>query len=412
MSKLKKIYSDKQKFIYKETLKRDWFMLILHGAKRSGKTALNNDIFINELIRARAQANKDGVDVPMYILAGATTGTIYQNVLIELENKYGLDIKFDRLGNFELMGVYVVQVGHEKISGLAKIRGMTSYGAYINEATLANRYVFDEIISRCSGHGARIIMDMNPDHPEHFIKKEYIDRDLKNVLDYNWTIFDNPFLSERYVRNIIETTPAGMFTERNIYGNWTIAEGAIYKDYDLKKHKIAEREIPKCNYFFAGVDWGYEHFGAILVLGVGTDGKFYLIEEHAEQHKDIDYWVDIGRKITDKYGDIYFFCDSARPEHIARFNQCGLNAVNAVKNVLDGIEYVASLFKTDKLFISDAVKRFDQEINSYSWNKKTGKPIDENDDVMDCLRYALYSYKQNILEARRQNYSGKGARTN
>ena len=48
-----------------------------------------------------------------------------------------------------LFGVRVCCFGHSKINDLGRIRGMTSFGAYINEASLANQEVFDEIKSRC-----------------------------------------------------------------------------------------------------------------------------------------------------------------------------------------------------------------------------------------------------------------------
>lgn len=51
MNKLKSLYTDKQIEILKQTQKQDWFMLINHGAKRTGKTILNNDLFLRELMR-------------------------------------------------------------------------------------------------------------------------------------------------------------------------------------------------------------------------------------------------------------------------------------------------------------------------------------------------------------------------
>src|SRR5574344_974606 len=125
--KINKILTKKQQEIYSEIGRKDWFMLILHGAKRSGKTQLNNDLFLRELIRVRKIADMEGVERPQYILAGFSKSTIYQNVLIELSSKYGIDFKFDKLGNFTLFGVYVVQVGHGKVDGLGRIRGMTAY---------------------------------------------------------------------------------------------------------------------------------------------------------------------------------------------------------------------------------------------------------------------------------------------
>lgn len=70
------IYTPKQQEIYRRCVNDDWFMLINHGAKRSGKTILNNDLFIQELLHVRQIADKFRIDTPQYILAGATLGTI------------------------------------------------------------------------------------------------------------------------------------------------------------------------------------------------------------------------------------------------------------------------------------------------------------------------------------------------
>lgn len=371
-------------------------MLILHGAKRSGKTQLNNDLFLRELIRVRKIADMERVEKPQYILAGFSKSTIYQNVLIELSSKYGIDFKFDKLGNFTLCGVYVVQVGHGKVDGLGRIRGMTAYGAYVNEASLANEQVFDEIRSRCSGKGARILCDTNPDNPEHWLKKEYIDNPTDRILSYKFTIFDNTFLDKRYMQDTIKTTPAGMFTERNIYGNWVSGDGMVYKDFDGDKHFIDDIKDYRFKRYIAGVDWGYGHYGAIVVFGVTDNKEYIMIEEHAKTGEEIDYWVDIAKGIKKRYGNIPFYCDSARVEHIDRFIHEGLKAYLANKSIIPGIEYVATLYKSDRLFIYKPVaKRFSQEIYSYVWSDKAGadKVKEEFDDVQDAIRYALYTDK-------------------
>lgn len=392
---LSDLYTEKQIEIFKRTRQEDWFMLINHGAVRAGKTQLDNDLFLNELIRVKELAAKEGVDEPMYILGGVSSGTIQSNVLQEISNKYEIEFKFDKHNNFKLFGVKVIQAFTGTIAGLRSIRGMTAYGAYINEASLANKEVFDEIVKRCSGAGARIIADTNPDHPEHWLKKDYIDNPSENILSFHFTIRDNTFLSERYIRNIIETTPSGMFTERGIYGLWTIGEGAIYSDFDEKIHVIDEDDVPwkEITKYYAGVDWGYDHYGTIVVIGETDDGIKYLVREYAERHQDIDYWVSIARKVIDEFGKkIPFYCDSARIEHVDRFIREGFYAYNADKSVISGIEVVAKGYKENKLFVvRQRVKRFLDEVYQYIWNSKTGEPVKQNDDVQDALRYAIYT---------------------
>lgn len=387
------IYSKRQIEVLRETVDRDWFIALLHGAKRSGKTKMNNDSFLFELRRVRKIADAEGVKEPMYILAGVSSATINKNILQELYNMYNIELKFDKHNNFKLFGVKVVQAYTGNIGGVGAIRGMTAYGAYVNEASLAKQEVFAEIISRCSGEGARILADTNPDNPEHWLKKEYIDKPNDNVKAFHFELDDNTFLSDRYRKNIKAATPSGMFYDRDIKGLWVSADGVVYKDFDANKHYIKSDELPRLSKFYCGVDWGYEHWGSIVVIGETDDGTAYLIEEHAKQYEEIDYWVGIAKGIQERYGQkVPFYCDSARPEHVARFKRDRLNAFNADKARLSGVESVARKMKCDKLYICrDKVEKFPNEIYQYVWDEKSGEPIKQFDDVLDSLRYAIYT---------------------
>lgn len=398
---LNRLYTPKQIEILKRTNTEDFFILGLHGAKRTGKTVINNDIFLRELIRVRKIADKLKIKEPMYILAGVSSKTIQNNVLQEIYNRYQLDIKFDKHNSFTLFGVKVVQAFTGTIGGLGGIRGMTAFGAYVNEASLANEKVFKEIISRCSGDGARIVFDTNPDNPEHWLKKEYIDSKSENIISYHFELDDNTFLSPRYIQNIKESTPSGMFYDRDIRGLWVTGEGVVYSDFDSNKHFINDVDNIEFETYIAGVDWGYSHFGSIVVFGIDKLNNWYLLEEHAKQFKEIDYWADVALDIKARYGNINFYCDSARPEHVERFRRERIRAINADKSVLSGIEEVARLIKLGRFFVvSNKVKVFKKEIYNYVWDEKTGNPVKENDDVMDSMRYAIYSHMR--LKARRK----------
>ena len=68
--------------------------------------------------------------------------------------------------------------------------------------------------------------------------------------------------------------------------------------------------------------------------------------------------------------------------------------MNAVKDVIAGIGYVASLFKQRKLFIVvDNVEMFKEEIGVYAWKENADEPVKEMDNVMDSMRYGVYSDK-------------------
>ena len=335
------IYTPKQIKVLKLAVNEDWRVMINHGAKRSGKTVIDNDLFLMELMRVRKMADKLGIETPQYILAGVSSKTIQNNVLQELQNKYSFDFKFDKHNSFTLFGVKIVQAFTGSIAGLGAIRGMTSFGAYINEASLANHEVFQEIIDRCSGDGSRIICDTNPDNPQHYLKTDYIDNDdpKARIISNHFRLDDNAaFLPAEYIEAQKAGTPSGMFYDRGIEGLWVSGEGAVYSDFDERTMLRDSITVPTNSTIYCGVDWGYDHKGSIVVLADDEYGNTYLIEEHTFRFKEIDFWVDLAKNIKKRYGDVPFYADSARPEHVARFIRENINCINGNKSILSGIE--------------------------------------------------------------------------
>ena len=401
-------FTKKQIDVLKRVKGKDFFLCGLHGAKRSGKTYVNNLIFLNEIVRVRKIADELNIEKPMFILGGTSSTAIQNNILQELNNELNVNLKFDKHGSFELCGVKVVQIYTGSISGLKRARGFTAYGAYINEASLANETVFKEIISRCSGEGARIIWDSNPDNPNHWLRRDYIDSDDPMIIDFRFMIDDNTFLSKRYVESIKSATPAGKFYDRDILGLWTIAEGSVYADFDKTIHIIDQPQSDIIKYY-AGVDWGYDHHGSIVIIGEDSDGKKYIVDGIAEQYKHIDWWIERAKEFVNRYGDISFYCDTARTEHIADFKRNGIKAIFANKSVIAGIEEVAKSWKANKLFyIKDSIPRFEDEIYQYRWKEDStiDEVVKEYDDVLDALRYAIYT--QHLIDSKpKQNVDQK-----
>ena len=402
-NKLLKLYSQKQIEVLKLFHKNFW-ILIQHGAKRAGKTIGNNDFFLMELKRIKKIANSQNVPEPQYILSGHTLGTLKRNVLNEITNRFGLRFKLNQHNEFMLFGVRVCCFGHGTERDMERMRGMTAYGAYVNEATTAVERAFREILNRCSGDGARVIVDTNPDNANLFIKKDFIDKsDGVKVLEKHYQIDDNPFLTNEYKNNIKLTTPTGTFYDRDILGLWVNAEGMVYRDFNKNIHVIDE--VPQhieISRYIIGVDWGFEHYGSMLVIGCATNGNYYIVEEHTKRGMYVEnFWLPLGKSLKEKYtvGKIkpIFFVDSARSEYKSVFLDTNLETFNANKSVIEGIQTVGSLFKQNKIYIlKDAIDRFELEINSYVWNNKIGsdeKVIKENDDCMDALRYAIHTYK-------------------
>ena len=46
-----------------------------------------------------------------------------------------------------------------------------------------------------------------------------------------------------------------------------------------------------------------------------------MIEEDATKHRYINGWIEAAKGMIARYGNIPFYCDPARPEHIAAFQK-------------------------------------------------------------------------------------------
>lgn len=389
----------KQQTVLQSYLHDNWKYMILAGSKRSGKTYINNYIFLLEIRRVAKLAEKLGDSHPQYILAGFSSNTIYNNVISSISTQFGIDLKTDRHGHYHLYGVDIVPAYTGSLRGMSAIRGMTSYGSYVNEASLAVYDVFQEIVARCSVEGARIICDTNPDNPNHWLKTNYIDNhDPKaRIKSFSFTIDDNTFLSKEYVEAFKAATPKGMFYDRDILGLWVTGEGLVYSDFNKNTMVIPDSKIPDNLTYYCGVDWGFEHPNPILLLGEDDNGNIYVLRDYTKRHKFINYWVEIAKNLQREFGrNLLFYVDSARPDNFNEFLAHGINAINANKNVLPGVEYVAKQMRMGKFFIAESCSEgLLNELYQYSWDEKTGKPLKENEtrhnDRLDALRYAIYT---------------------
>lgn len=404
---LSNVFTPKQKQVVHTYLNEDFKYMILAGAVRSGKTYIDNFLFLMDLRRAKQLAEKNGDKHPQYILAGYSSGTIYNNVISSLEKQFGFDLRTDRHGHYNLFGIDIVPAFAGSIRGLGSIRGMTSYGAYVNEASLAVEDVFQEIVSRCSVEHSHIIADSNPDNPQHWLKTKFIDNDdpKARTVYYHFTIDDNPTLAPDYVESL-KASKSGMFYERDILGLWVTGEGTVYSDFDKSTMVIERSKLPDSLTYTAGVDWGFDHPTAIMVVGHDDKGNYYLVDEAYGQFQQVDpHWIGVAQEFRKKYGaNMPFWCDTARTEHIRNFQQHHINAKYGYKNVLDGVEKVAALIKQHKFYVVEgAAPNFINEIYQYVWDEKTGAPVKDHDHAQDAVRYCIATPLWRAEQKRRQN---------
>lgn len=406
-----RMFTPKQKEVIELANKEDLKVLIHHGGTGSGKTYVNNFIFLQSLKTVRQQADETMGKgyTPNFILAGYKYENVMNNVIKPVEEEFGLDIKFDKSGNFTLFGVYVITAYLNSPRGEASIRGVDAWGAYVNELTVANRAAFEELRKRLRGSETSfLIADTNPDHPLHWLKVDYIDREdeTPGLYTVHSTPEDNPHLPKSYIQDL-HNIPPGPSRDRAL-GYWTTGEGSVYSQFDPNYNYITADELPDENEFteyFVGVDWGwrdpttYVLFGRAYVWNEDKgkrEERTYIISEITRTQTHMEYWQDLAQQYMDRYGyDIPFYCDSAEQDRIDKLREVGANAQNATKKIDLGIASVSKLIDNGTLFVvEDNVDSFKQEINAYEWNERTGQPYDRDNHVMDAMRYGIHTHEE------------------
>lgn len=134
----------------------------------------------------------------------------------------------------------------------------------MDEVVLMPESFVKQALARCSVEGARFWFSCNPDNPNHWFKKEWIDRrEEHNALRLHFTLDDNPSLSEKkkeqYRRDF-----TGVFYDRFILGRWVVAEGLVYPMFDEEKHVLKEPVETEGDYYVSS-DYGIQNPNVFLL---------------------------------------------------------------------------------------------------------------------------------------------------
>ena len=272
------ILSPKQKRVIAYYFKYKPKITILEGAVRSGKTYVNNWMFVDHVHNFKS---KD------FIITGHTISSIERNIIKPLYDDLDIKVHLTQRNNFELFDNKIHCFGADKSDSYQAMTGMTSFGWYGNEITLQHPNTIKEAFNRCSGDGFLIFWDTNPDYPDHPIKINYVDKTgekLDNgqirIKAHHFALDDNIHLNKDYIENLKKSTPKGMWYNRRILGLWVAAEGVVYENFDKEIHVIESFKIPDTWERIRGIDFGYTNPFCMLWGAIDNDGRLYIYQEH------------------------------------------------------------------------------------------------------------------------------------
>lgn len=168
--------------------------------------------------------------------------------------------------------------------------GIEYDGIVVEEATLLSKAKIDmlegSLRTSKPGWRERMYLTTNPGGVGHaWFKKKFILPWRKHEEKYTRFIFatyrDNKFLSEGYIRYLNGLT--GWLGKAWRDGDWDIAAGQYFTNWNHKKHVVKPQYIPKELDYWLSLDYGFTHYTVVYLMGEDGDGNVFYVDEHAER---------------------------------------------------------------------------------------------------------------------------------
>lgn len=330
----------------------------------------------------------------LYLMCGKSLTTLKRNCLIPLEAMFGQsNFSFSTSAKEAyLFGRRILLEGANDARSEGKIRGLTLQGAYCDELTLFPKDFFVMLLSRLRVPGAKLIATTNPDSPQHWLKREYIDRMAElDMLTMCFLLEDNTTLDPQYVA-AVKAEYTGVFYRRFILGEWCVAEGLIYPMFDKAVH-VKSLPHPQGEWYVS-VDYGtLNAFSAGLWCYDGTTAYrvaeyYYSGREQKRQRTNTQYLQSI-QQLTAGKSISAVIVDPSAASFIAELRQAGFLVRKGKNDVVEGIRRTAAALEQGKLLFSPDCKNSFREFALYRWDESSSqdRPIKENDHAMDDIRY-------------------------
>ena len=372
---------------------RDYDAVICDGAVRSGKTlCLGVSFLLWAMLCFQGQ---------QFALCGKTIGALRRNRLPGvLEEARGLGFRWEERRSENRITMHyrgrtneILLFGGRDEGSAAMIQGVTLAGVLLDEAALMPRSFVEQAVARCSVRGSKLWFNCNPEGPEHWFYKEWIEKaESRGALRLHFTMADNPGLSPE-IRQRYERLYTGVFYRRFVQGEWAAAQGLVYDFFDPARDAAPAPE-GAFSRWRVSVD-----YGTVNPLSMGLwgerDGVWYRVEEvyydsrrEGQQKTDAEY-ADMLERLAAGREIQRVIVDPSAASFIETLRQRGWRVKKANNDVADGIRVTADLLRQRRIVLCDTCRDCLREMALYCWDEKAGKdaPKKEHDHAMDEMRY-------------------------
>lgn len=399
---------------------KDKFAIIADGSVRAGKTVIMSFSYVRW-----AMMNFDGVNFGM---AGKTIGSLRRNVIRDLkrmlisEHYHVKDNQSENMLTVSKNGKtnYFFLFGGTNEASQDLVQGITLGGFFFDEVALMPESFVAQATSRLSVEGSKAWFNCNPDSPYHWFKLQWIDQlAKKNAIRIHFLMKDNPSLSEETLRRY-DSMYSGVFYLRYILGQWAMADGLVYDNFDREKMVVNIPKEPVWEKQWISIDYGTQNATVFKLWSLfkGTwynNAEYYYSgretgrqktdEQYIDDLEDFFFEHDLSRK------NVKLIVDPSAASFKKALRNRGFGVVNANNNVLDGVRFMMTQMNLGKMKWTEASQHTLKEFGSYMWDKKAADRgedavVKEHDHCLDADRYfamkVLYVKKQRNIKLRKE----------
>lgn len=245
----------------------------------------------------------------------------------------------------------------------------------------------------------QITITFNPWSERHWLKPTFFDEDTKlnNTFSYTTTFRVNEWLDDvdigRY-EDLYRTNPRRARIVCD--GDWGVAEGLVFENFEVKEFdwvkKLKDKQVVA-----HGSDFGFTQDPTTLVSTiVDTQNKeLWIYDEYYQRGMLTDeiyqMYIDKGLKNAE------IIADSAEKRLITEIKRKGISnikpSVKGQGSIMQGVQFIQGF----KIYVHPSCEHTIEELNTYTFDQdKDGnwlnKPIDENNHILDALRYSLEKF--------------------
>lgn len=408
--------------------------LIAEGETGSGKSGVNAMAWAAWAWSPYAPSEGE------HLFVGRSMSSIQSNICSQFRNPalFGelaelATFKSRRDGGFDLWGKQVRFItANDPKNAFQRLSGANAASALVDEMIFLDPMIVKEIPHRlrAGGPGAvqKSFWSTNPDGPDHYVKREYIDlanSPGQSMYEAGWrrarfTMDDNPSLDPGRKSNLILQT-SGAERLRRVFGIWAAPGNQVFS-FERSRDMVRYEDVPEIGRILAvGIDYGETAPSAVVILGVAADesaiyalGELYLTTQEGGSVRTqptlvgeiASYLNGVGmpggssRPVIEKV--VYDAAAAGFGSELRASRELQARVIvksrKGAGSILRGVRRLENLFTTKKLIVTDRCPNLASELMGYAWDMEATKAkgvdtlrSDCSDHAIDALRYAVDS---------------------